>query len=115
MTMIRFRTLAVALAAVLACSTLPARPAVAQDAPAATAQQGPAADAPASPEGTQKLARTATLPERQAPPRTLRAYAHVFIAFALAWLLLFGYLVSLVRRFGRLERELEVREAGAAS
>jgi CcmD family protein len=46
--------------------------------------------------------------ERAAPPRTLRAYWHVFIAFALAWVLLFGYALSLGRRFARLEREVEV-------
>ena len=42
-----------------------------------------------------------------APPRTLRAYWHVFIAFAIAWALLFGYVVVLGRRFGVLEKEIK--------
>ena len=46
------------------------------------------------------------LPVAPAPPRTLRAYWHVFIAFAIAWALLFGYVVMLGRRFGSLEREI---------
>lgn len=48
----------------------------------------------------------ASLPAQPAPPRTLRAYWHVFVAFALVWLLLFGYALLLGRRFGRLEREI---------
>lgn len=40
------------------------------------------------------------------PPRTMRAYWHVFIAFAVTWLLLFGYALSLGRRWARLEREV---------
>lgn len=46
------------------------------------------------------------LPQRAAPPRTLRAYWHVFIAFAIVWALLFGYALSVGRRFGRLEDEV---------
>jgi CcmD family protein len=46
------------------------------------------------------------LPERAGPPRTLRAYWHVFAAFAIAWILLFGYALSLGRRFANVEREL---------
>lgn len=51
-------------------------------------------------------APAAGLPERAAPPRTLRAYWHVFIAFAVTWILLFGYALSLGRRFGRLDDEV---------
>ncbi|MBW3630848.1 MAG: CcmD family protein [Gemmatimonadetes bacterium] len=36
----------------------------------------------------------------------MRAYWHVFVAFAVAWALLFGYVVALGRRFGSLEREI---------
>jgi CcmD family protein len=76
-------------------------PATAATAPASTGA-APTADARAS---------TATasngLPAEAAPPRTLRAYWHVWIAFTLAWVLLFGYLVSVGRRFGKLEREVE--------
>lgn len=51
--------------------------------------------------------RTGSLP---APPRTLRAYWHLFIAFALTWLLLFGYVLSLGVRFQRLDAALTARE-----
>jgi CcmD family protein len=44
------------------------------------------------------------------PPATLRAYSHVFIAFAVAWLLVFGYALSIGRRFGKLEAEVEKLE-----
>ena len=49
------------------------------------------------------------LPQRAAPPRTLRDYTHVFAAFAMAWILLFGYVVSLGRRWSAVERELAAR------
>ena len=98
-------------AAVLALSapTAPA-PLLAQEAPAAApaaTQPGtaePAADADAA---TQALRRTADLP----PPRTLRAYWHVFAAFTLAWALIFGYTVSLGRRFRRLEEQVDALAA----
>lgn len=57
-------------------------------------------------------ARDAQLPPRSglpapaAPPRTLRAHWHVFIAFAIAWLLLFAFVVRLHRRFAQLDREM---------
>lgn len=54
------------------------------------------------------------VPERAAPPRTLRAHWHVFIAFAVLWVLLFGYAISVGRRFGRLEDEVR-RLRGPAS
>jgi CcmD family protein len=55
------------------------------------------------------------LQEPAGPPRTLRAYGHVFIAFALAWVLLFGYALSLGRRFGRLEREVDLLVANTSA
>jgi CcmD family protein len=39
-------------------------------------------------------------------PRSMRPYWHVFLAFALVWLLLFGYALTVGRRFGRLEEEV---------
>jgi len=78
--MIRLRILAIAAAALLAISA----PAGAQD--AGSASSG--------------------LPTVASQPRTLRAYTHVFAAFGIAWVLLFGYTVSVGRRFGRLEEEL---------
>lgn len=67
-----------------------------------TAQQ-PTESPPAAYTG----AETSPFSEQAAPPRTLRAYWHVFIAFALAWVLLFGYVLVLGRRFARVEREME--------
>ncbi len=49
----------------------------------------------------------AGLPQRAAAERTMRGYWHLFIAFAVTWLLLFGYAISLGRRFGTLERQLD--------
>ncbi|HEV2131816.1 MAG TPA: CcmD family protein, partial [Longimicrobiaceae bacterium] len=53
------------------------------------------------------------LPERGAPARTLRAYWHVFIAFALVWALLFGYALSVGWRLGGLEREIAALQRGS--
>jgi len=50
---------------------------------------------------------TQATPQRPVPPRTLRAYWHLFVAFAFAWALLFGYLLYLGARTRRIERELE--------
>jgi CcmD family protein len=79
--------------------------------PAATrAQSAPAAAATAptvSASPSQTPADGALPADREPPPpRTLRAYWHVWIAFSVAWLLLFGYVLSLGRRFGRLEAEV---------
>lgn len=35
-----------------------------------------------------------------------RAYTHLFLAFGIAWVALFGYAVSLNRRFRRLEEQV---------
>ena len=81
----------------------------AQDtAPAQTEAAAPTAD-PAAPAVADDFATTQSngLPVTAPPPRTLRAYWHVFIAFAIAWALLFGYVVVLGRRFGSLEREIK--------
>ena len=47
------------------------------------------------------------LPGVASQPRTLRAYTHVFVAFGVAWVLLFGYTVYVGRKFGQLEEELK--------
>lgn len=39
--------------------------------------------------------------------QSLRPYWHVFIAYALAWILVFGWLFSIARRLSRVERKLE--------
>lgn len=51
-----------------------------------------------------------TFAERVEAPRTLRDYWHLFIAFALAWALLFGYALSLGRRFRSLETAVQKLE-----
>jgi positive regulator of sigma E activity len=38
--------------------------------------------------------------------QNLRAYWHVFVGYVLAWLLIFGWLVSIARRLTRIERSL---------
>jgi CcmD family protein len=77
-------------------------------APVAQAPGGTSADPSASLQ-TRSVEPPAGLPQRAAPPRTLRDYTHVFAAFALAWILLFGYVVSLGRRWSAVERELAAR------
>ena len=85
-----------AFAAAPAASSLAAQEAaVAPAASAAPSSAAPAADAGAS-----------TLP-RYTPPRTLRAYTHVFAAFTVAWVLLFGYVVFLARKFRRVEEQVD--------
>jgi CcmD family protein len=69
------------------------------------AQEG-AAVVQAQPTDASGVEATAGLPPRDAPPRTLRAFTHVFVALALTWLLLFGYVLSLGRRFARLDAEV---------
>jgi CcmD family protein len=90
--------LSVAPASLRAQEASPAASTAAQEAPAA----GPAAS-------VQATTPPVGLPQRAAPPRTLRDYTHVFAAFAIAWLLLFGYVVSLGRRWARVEQELAAR------
>ena len=38
--------------------------------------------------------------------QNLRPYTHVFIAYTIAWLLVFGWLFSVARRLTRIERKL---------
>ncbi len=93
------RPIRIVLLALFALLAAPAAgPSLVSQAPAASTESAPAADAAQS--------GSAALP-RYTQPRTLRAYAHVFIAFAVAWVLLFGYLFVLARRFRRVEEQLE--------
>ena len=39
--------------------------------------------------------------------QNLRGYSHVFIAYTIAWLIVLGWLFSVARRLGRIERSLE--------
>lgn len=78
--------------------------------PVAAAQQSaqPATQSPAY-GGAEAVS---ALPQREQAPRTLRAYWHVFIAFAVTWVLLFGYALSLGRRWARLEEDLVSLQRG---
>jgi|GEM_PF-908635 len=108
------RSTRLAPAAALLLAFAPAAPrALAQDAapaPSSTADSvtgAPLVAAPTASNAQSGSTAQSGLPPQSGPPRTLRAYWHVFIAFTLAWLLLFGYALSLGRRFGKVERELD--------
>ena len=79
----------------------------AQESPAVRAEATAPLDPSASAAGAPAPMQSSGLPTAPPPPRTMRAYWHVFIAFAIAWALLFGYVVALGRRFGSLEREIK--------
>jgi CcmD family protein len=72
---------------------------------AAGVAQAGAPVSPAAPAADAAPAGATSLP-RYTPPRTLRAYAHVFVAFSVVWMLLFGYLVFLARKFRRVEEQV---------
>jgi CcmD family protein len=99
------RIVLIALVSLVALTAYPASAAGQDASPVSTAQQ----------QGTQEPAFTAApaaeaapgLPQRTGVDRTMRGYWHLFIAFAFTWLLLFGYAISLGRRFGALEKRLE--------
>lgn len=99
------RPIRIVLLALFALLAAPAAgPSPLAQAPAATSTEAPAAPAASATDAAQSGA--ASLP-RYTPPRTLRAYTHVFVAFAVAWVLLFGYVVFLARRFRRVEEQVE--------
>ncbi len=39
--------------------------------------------------------------------QSLRGYTHMFIAYAIAWILIFGWVVSIARRLARVEKALK--------
>ncbi|MBT8397117.1 MAG: CcmD family protein [Gemmatimonadetes bacterium] len=39
--------------------------------------------------------------------QNLRGYTHMFIAYAVAWVLILGWVVSIARRLGRIEEALK--------
>lgn len=105
------RPLRIALLALFALAAVPAahaqapageRSTEAAGAASAGAPVSPAADAADAPSSS-----ASNLPARYTPPRTLRAYTHVFVAFAVAWALLFGYVVFIARKFRRVEEQVE--------
>lgn len=111
--------LLVALAVGSTLGVLPAAApaiALAQVAPSVESPAAPAQTTPAvSAEASAPPAQAAPVFAREQAPRTLRAYWHVFAAFGIAWLLLFGYALALGRRFARIERSLDAVRGGATA
>ncbi len=54
---------------------------------------------------TPLLAQSATEAATGLGAQSLRPYWHVFVAYALAWVLILGWVVSIARRLARVERE----------
>lgn len=81
--------------------------ALAGAAPAAASQQSTTTPAPAVVRAQEDADADAAFPVRDTAPRLQRAYLHVFLAFGIAWVLIFGYAVTLGKRFNRLEQDLE--------
>ncbi|MEJ2205944.1 MAG: CcmD family protein [Gemmatimonadota bacterium] len=52
------------------------------------------------------VAQEAALPGSDAAGQSLRPYAFVFVAYAILWVFVFGWLVAVARRLARLERRL---------
>jgi CcmD family protein len=42
---------------------------------------------------------------------SLRPYVHVFVAYGIAWALVFGWAVSIFRKLGRVEAQLHERDS----
>jgi CcmD family protein len=98
------RRIRIVLFALLALAAAPAH--AQPPAPTTGAAASPVTGAPA-PAASASAASPAAGVQRATPPRTLRAYTHVFAAFAIAWVLLFGYLVFIARKFRRVEEQVE--------
>lgn len=99
------RPIRIVLLALFALLAAPAMgPSAGAQAPAATSTEA-SAPTPAPPADAAQTG-SAALP-RYTPPRTMRAYAHVFAAFTIAWLLLFGYVVFIARKFRRVEEQVD--------
>lgn len=96
---------------ILALFALAAAPAASLAAQAPAAQTEAAAPAASAPAADAAQTGSAALP-RYTPPRTMRAYTHVFVAFALAWVLLFGYVVHIARKFRRVEEQVNALARG---
>lgn len=100
------RTAFLALAVVFVSAPLRAQAPAGETATEAAAVASQGAPTSVSTPATEPApSATSSLP-RATPPRTLRAYAHVFVAFAVAWVLLFGYVVFLSRKFRRVEEQV---------
>lgn len=54
------------------------------------------------------------LDAQQSGAPSLRPYWHVFAAYAIGWVLVMGWAVSIARRLARVERRLSRQEDGGA-
>lgn len=54
------------------------------------------------------------LEAQQGGAPSLRPYGHVFVAYAIGWVLVLGWAVSIARRLGRVEERLSRQEDGGA-
>lgn len=90
----------------LALSLLATAPLHAQAPAGETATEAAAASSAGAPTAAEAPSPASDPLPRYTPPRTLRAYTHVFVAFAAAWVLLFGYVVFLSRKFRRVEEQV---------
>jgi CcmD family protein len=61
---------------------------------------------------TSQAAGAGAEPAQVAPARSMRAYWHVFIAFGITWALIFGFAVSIGRRFDQLAVEVQRMSGG---
>lgn len=103
------RIIAVCALIALSAGSLPAQ----ERGPAATSDVEVTTPSPEIAPSPSAPAAGSGLPQVAPPPRTLRAYWHLFGAYAIVWTLLFGYAVFLGRRSGAIERQIERLEGGA--
>ncbi|WP_420130169.1 CcmD family protein [Longimicrobium sp.] len=97
------RPIRIVLLALFALLAAPAvGPSLIAQAPAATESAAPTAAPPAA-----GAPQPGSALSSYTPQRTMRAYTHVFVAFALAWVLLFGYVVFIGRKFRRVEEQVD--------
>jgi CcmD family protein len=66
----------------------------------------PGVEAAAAPTATQDAPAPRFGLPSEGQPRTLSHLWHVFLAYAAVWVLLFGYVLTVGRRFGKLEAEV---------
>ena len=57
---------------------------------------------------TPLIAQEAALPGSALAEQSLRPYSFVFLAYAIAWILVLGWVVSVARRMARLQQRLDV-------
>jgi CcmD family protein len=99
------RPIRIVLLALFALLAAPAAgPSPMAQAPAATSTEAAASPAVPAADAAQSGSEALRL---YAQRRAQRAYTHVFVAFAAAWVLLFGYIFLLARKFRRVEEQVK--------